>query len=83
MITEPHVDQRDIGIGGKVSSRPGSQILHDLHRLQWFDHTDEGRLRGWRSIHITDSDHPYMKNWWVPGLQLGYLLGGNREGMTR
>jgi myo-inositol 2-dehydrogenase/D-chiro-inositol 1-dehydrogenase len=46
--------------------------LHDLHRLQWFDHTDEGRLRGWRSIHVTDSDHPYMKNWWVPGLQIGY-----------
>jgi myo-inositol 2-dehydrogenase/D-chiro-inositol 1-dehydrogenase len=46
--------------------------LHDLHRLQWFDHSDEGRLRGWRSIHITDSDHPYMKNWWVPGLQIGY-----------
>ena len=46
--------------------------LHDLHRLQYFDHGDEGRLRGWRSIHITDSDHPYMKNWWVPGLQIGY-----------
>ena len=46
--------------------------LHDLHRLEWFDHTDEGRLRGWRSIHITDGDHPYMKNWWVPGLQIGY-----------
>jgi predicted dehydrogenase len=46
--------------------------LHDLHRLQWFDHRDEGRLRGWRSVHITDSDHPYMKNWWVPGLQIGY-----------
>jgi myo-inositol 2-dehydrogenase/D-chiro-inositol 1-dehydrogenase len=46
--------------------------LQDLHRLQWFDHTDEGRLRGWRNIHITDSDHPYMKNWWVPGLQIGY-----------
>jgi len=29
-------------------------------------------LRGWRSIHITDGDHPYMKNWWVPGLQIGY-----------
>ena len=24
--------------------------LHDLHRLQYFDHRDEGRLRGWRSI---------------------------------
>jgi predicted dehydrogenase len=46
--------------------------LHDLHRLQWFDHKDEGQLRGWRSIHITDGDHPYMKNWWVPGLQIGY-----------
>jgi predicted dehydrogenase len=46
--------------------------LHDLHHLEFFDHRDEGRLRGWRSIHITDGDHPYMKNWWVPGLQIGY-----------
>ena len=46
--------------------------LHDLHRLQWFDHRDEGQLRGWRSVHITDGDHPYMKHWWVPGLQIGY-----------
>ncbi len=46
--------------------------LHDLHRLQYFDHGDEGRLRGWRSLHITDRDHPYMDHWWVPGLQIGY-----------
>ena len=46
--------------------------LHDLHRLQYFEHRDEGRLRGWRSIHVTDSDHPYMNKWWVPGLQIGY-----------
>jgi predicted dehydrogenase len=46
--------------------------LHDLHRLQWFDHRDEGQLRGWRSIHITDGEHPYMSHWWVPGLQIGY-----------
>jgi predicted dehydrogenase len=46
--------------------------LHDLHRLQYFDHRDEGRVRGWRTIHVTDSDQPYMKNWWVPGLQIGY-----------
>jgi predicted dehydrogenase len=46
--------------------------LHDLHRLEYFDHGDEGRLRGWRSIHISDGGHPYMKNWWVPGLQIGY-----------
>jgi myo-inositol 2-dehydrogenase/D-chiro-inositol 1-dehydrogenase len=46
--------------------------LHDLHRLQYFDHSDEGRVRGWRALHITDGDHPYMKHWWVPGLQIGY-----------
>src|SRR5438045_129651 len=46
--------------------------LHDLHRLQYFDHRDEGPLRGWRSIHVSDGDHPYIKHWWVPGLQLGY-----------
>jgi predicted dehydrogenase len=46
--------------------------LHDLHRLSYFDHRDEGIVRGWRSIHVTDGDHPYMGNWWVPGLQIGY-----------
>jgi len=46
--------------------------LHDLHRLEFFDHKDEGRVRGWRSVHVTDGDHPYMKHWWVPGLQIGY-----------
>ena len=46
--------------------------LHDLHRLSYFDHRDESQVRGWRSIHVTDGDHPYMGNWWVPGLQIGY-----------
>lgn len=59
-----------VEINGEEAS--ASWDLHDLHRLSFFDHHDEGRLRGWRSIHVTDSDHPYMKNWWVPGLQIGY-----------
>jgi predicted dehydrogenase len=48
--------------------------LHDLHRLQYFDYKDEGKLRGWKSIHVTDAggDHPYMDKWWVPGLSIGY-----------
>lgn len=46
--------------------------LHDLHRLSYFDHRDESIVRGWRSIHVTDSDMPYMDKWWVPGLQIGY-----------
>jgi predicted dehydrogenase len=46
--------------------------LHDLHRLEYFDYSDEGKMRGWKSIHVTDGDHPYMNHWWVPGLQIGY-----------
>lgn len=46
--------------------------LHDLHRLSYFDHRDESIVRGWRSIHVTDGDMPYMGKWWVPGLQIGY-----------
>jgi predicted dehydrogenase len=46
--------------------------LHDLHRLQYFDHADDSIVRGWRNIHVSDGDQPYMGNWWVPGLQIGY-----------
>jgi predicted dehydrogenase len=46
--------------------------LHDLHRLSYFDHRDDSIVRGWRSIHVTDGDMPYMGHWWVPGLQIGY-----------
>ena len=46
--------------------------LHDLHRLEYFDHRIEGPMRGWRSIHVSDGEHPYMGNWWVPGLNIGY-----------
>lgn len=46
--------------------------LHDLHRLKYFDHADESIVRGWRSIHVSDGNQPYMGNWWVPGLQIGY-----------
>jgi predicted dehydrogenase len=46
--------------------------LHDLHRLQYFDYADDSRLRGWRSIHVSEGEHPYIKHWWVPGLQIGY-----------
>ena len=46
--------------------------LHDMNRLEYFDHSDEGKVRGWRSIHITDGDHPYMNRWWIPGTSIGY-----------
>lgn len=57
-------------INGEYGSM--SWDLHDLHRLRYFDYRDESIVRGWRSVHVSDGDQPYMGNWWVPGLQIGY-----------
>lgn len=46
--------------------------LHDQNRLGYFDHGDDSIVRGWRSIHVSDGDQPYIDRWWVPGLCLGY-----------
>jgi predicted dehydrogenase len=46
--------------------------LEDPHRLQYYDHSDPDHLHGWRNIHVTGFEHPYMKHWWVPGTTIGY-----------
>jgi predicted dehydrogenase len=46
--------------------------LHDLNRLEMYDHSDASITRGWKSILVTDGDQPYMDKWWVPGLIIGY-----------
>ncbi len=46
--------------------------LEDAHQLQYYDHGDDSHVHGWRTILVTDSDHPYMKQWWVPGCVIGY-----------
>ena len=32
----------------------------------------ESHVTGWRRIHVTNFEHPYMSHWWVPGLSIGY-----------
>jgi predicted dehydrogenase len=46
--------------------------LHDQNRLGYFDHSDESIVRGWRSIHVSDADQPYIDKWWIPGVCIGY-----------
>ena len=43
-----------------------------MHRLEYFDHSDDSLIRGWHSVHVSDGDMPYMDKWWVPGLNIGY-----------
>jgi len=53
--------------------------LEDPQILQFFEYRDPttgtkvaDHLTGWRRIHVTNSEHPYMKQWWVPGCTIGY-----------
>lgn len=53
--------------------------LEDPHILEFFEYKNpatgskvEDHLTGWRRIHVTNFEHPYMDHWWVPGCTIGY-----------
>ncbi|MDA0205978.1 MAG: Gfo/Idh/MocA family oxidoreductase [Acidobacteria bacterium] len=53
--------------------------LEEPEYLQYFEYLQkqsgkkiEDHLTGWRKIHVTNSEHPYMDRYWVPGTTIGY-----------
>ena len=46
--------------------------LENAHQLQYYNHADDSTVRGFRTVPVWDSDHPYMAHWWVPGCAIGY-----------
>ncbi len=53
--------------------------LEDPEYLHYFEYTQlqsgkkvEDHLTGWRKIHVTNPEHPYMDKYWVPGTTIGY-----------
>lgn len=53
--------------------------LEEPEYLQFFEYKQlqsgkkvESHLTGWRKIHVTNSEHPYMARYWVPGTTIGY-----------
>ncbi|MBM4088391.1 MAG: Gfo/Idh/MocA family oxidoreductase [Planctomycetes bacterium] len=53
--------------------------LEDPQYLDYFKYADpvtgkkvEDHLTGWQRVHVTNFEHPYMKQWWVPGCTIGY-----------
>jgi predicted dehydrogenase len=53
--------------------------LEEPEYLQFFEYKQlqsgrkvESHLTGWRKIHVTNSEHPYMSHYWVPGTCIGY-----------
>ena len=64
----------------ELNGEAGS-IAFDLHDDQWLDFFEyrepsgrkaDNHTAGWRRIHVTSFEHPYMDRWWVPGLSIGY-----------
>ncbi len=53
--------------------------LENAHMLKFFRYADaetgkkiEDHVTGWQDILVTNFEHPYMNNWWVPGCVIGY-----------
>jgi predicted dehydrogenase len=53
--------------------------LEEPEYLQYFEYKQlqsgkkvESHLTGWRKIHTTNPEHPYMGRYWVPGTCIGY-----------
>lgn len=53
--------------------------LEEPEYLQFFEYKQlqsgkkvESHLTGWRKIHVSNSEHPYMGRYWVPGTCIGY-----------
>jgi predicted dehydrogenase len=64
----------------ELNGEAGS-VFFDLHDDQWLSffeyRTPAGdktpsHTTGWRKIHVTNSEHPYMDHYWVPGTTIGY-----------
>lgn len=46
--------------------------FENAHLLTYYNREDDSSVRGFRNIQVWDSEHPYMKAWWVPGCAIGY-----------
>jgi predicted dehydrogenase len=58
----------------EINGSHGSLVfdLEDMNRLLFYDATDSEHTRGFREIIVTESNHPYVGNWWPPGHIIGY-----------
>ena len=59
------------------STAPTARVAFNLEEMEYLDYFEYSRhetrtSRGWRRIHVTNGEHPYMNRYWVPGLVIGY-----------
>ncbi len=58
----------------EINGSRGSLVfnLERMNELQFYSLHDAPHLRGFRTILVTESVHPYINAWWPPGHGLGY-----------
>ncbi|MFC6326622.1 Gfo/Idh/MocA family protein [Microbacterium koreense] len=65
----------------EVSGSTGA-IAFDLERLnelQFYDAQDSSLEQGFRTILVTEAEHPYLAPWWPAGHMLGYEHGFSHQ----
>lgn len=72
--TSPLVPGRKAKESFEINGSKGSLVfdLERMNELRVFFVDDELETSGFRTILVTEPEHPYMEGWWPPGHTLGY-----------
>ncbi len=46
--------------------------LERMNELEFYDRTEPSELQAYKTIMVTQAEHPYVKAWWPPGHIIGY-----------
>lgn len=58
----------------EINGSKGSLIFdfERMNELQFFSREDPSYAQGFRTIMVTEAEHPYIAGWWPPGHVIGY-----------
>ena len=57
---------------GHMEENTQQKFLERMNELQYYDNTSEGAEKGYRTILVTEPEHPYVGAWWPQGHIIGY-----------
>ncbi len=60
--------------GIEIYGSKGSVVWNqeDMHKFQYYNMDDPAHLQGFRTVHASDSAHPYASAWWPSAHNIGY-----------
>lgn len=58
----------------EIYGSKGSMAFNNerMNELEIYDRTEPSETQGFKNIIVTQSEHPYVGNWWPPGHIIGY-----------